>query len=289
MGRIPRIHFPGAIFHVMARGNARQNILLSGEDREFFLDILSDLKTARPFRLYAYCLMSNHLHLVVEPAASTISTIMNVLLTRYAKYFNARLKRTGHVFQERFRAPLCQRGDYFQALVRYIHLNPVRAGIAVEPSAWPYSGHRAYLGQSRRRLIDQGLLLSMFDEDIEAARAAYLQFILDGMPSGPAVAAAQLRPPEPLSVACPQGMPGDLVDAAPPRASLEDMAMNCAAMAGISRESLRSATKMRDVCRVRRELMRTALGAGYSMTEVAIYLGQTVAAVSKALSTAQIS
>jgi REP element-mobilizing transposase RayT len=135
MGRHPRIHFPGAIFHAMARGNAKQNIFLSREDWECFLRFLTELKTERPFKLYAYCLMSNHLHLLIEPVASSISAVMNILLSRYAKYLNRRLGRSGHVFQERFRAPICQKDSYFQALVRYIHLNPVRAGIAAEPSA----------------------------------------------------------------------------------------------------------------------------------------------------------
>ena len=172
MGRPLRICLPGAVYHAIARGNARQNIFLCEQDWERFLDMLEQLKSDRPFRLYAYCLMSNHLHLLIEPLAATLSGVMNNLLSRYARYFNREQGRTGHVFQERFKSVLCWKDSQFLEQSRYIHLNPVRGGIVADPSAWPYSGHREYLGCGGRSLIDQGLLLSMFTEDAPEARAA---------------------------------------------------------------------------------------------------------------------
>lgn len=267
----------------MARGNARQNIFLCEEDWEFFLDLLEEQRAKTPFRLYAYCLMTNHLHLLMEPVAATISLIMKILLSRYARYFNARLGRTGHVFQDRFRAPICQKGPYFQELARYIHLNPVRAGIVGDPAAWPYSGHREYLGKGRRALVDQGLLLSMFDQDAAAARDAYERFILEGMQtvSGEGIAARS-----PLAIAGgsnEQIATGENHEAVPLRRDFDEIVAGVTSLGGASVDAVRGLSRVRSVCRVRREFMRAALGDGHSMTDIADYLRLSVAAVSKAL------
>ena len=283
MGRHPRVSFPGAIVHTMARGNARQNIFLFEEGWKFFLDLLEEQRAKTPFRLYAYCLMSNHLHLLMEPVAATISLIMKILLSRYARYFNARLGRTGHVFQDRFRTSLCQRGPYFQELARYIHLNPVRAGMVGDPSAWPYSGHREYLGQGRRALVDQGLLLSMFDDDAAAAREAYERFILEGMQSASGEGISAWRPLA-IDIGPARLIPTDeKPEAAPLRRDFDEIVAGVTSSGGISVEVVRGLTRMRSVCRVRREFMWTALRDGHSMTDIADYLRLSVAAVSKAL------
>jgi len=268
----------------MARGNARQNIFLCQEDWESFLDILSEIKATRPFRLYAYCLMSNHLHLLIEPASCTISALMNVLLSRYAKRLNRRLGRTGHVFQERFRAPFCLKDSHFQELVRYIHLNPVRAGIAVEPSAWPYSGHHEYLGRGPRRLVDQGLLLSMFNEDIGLARAAYQRFVFDTLAADPSKTTSIPPRVPPAPIVGYARISSELIDIAPQRTDLEDLLAACASTAGIPVNLLQSPAKVHRVCRARREFIKTALMAGYTATEIAARLRLSLAAVSKALS-----
>jgi REP element-mobilizing transposase RayT len=273
----------------MVRGNGRQNVFLRDQDREAFLGFMGELKAARPFNLYAYCLMSNHLHLLIRPLVSTISTIMGILLTRYAKHFNRMLGREGHVFEERFRSYPCERDNYFRRSVRYIHLNPVRAGIVSEPADWPYSGHREYLGQGGRRLIDAGLLLSIFSDDFDSARAAYHRFVIEGMLDG--AGDAELLGPVPVGSGGARSHiePGELVEPLSERGNLESMAARCASGVGISLDSLRGATKMRAVCRARREFMRTALRAGFSMTEIALHLRLSLAAVSKALSGAQVS
>jgi REP element-mobilizing transposase RayT len=283
MGRNPRISFPGAIFHARARGNARQSIFLCEADWEFFLDLLEEQKAKTSFRLYAYCLMSNHLHLVIEPVVATISLIMKALLSRYAKYLNARLGRIGHVFQDRFQASLCQRGEYFQELARYIHLNPVRARMVGEPSAWPYSGHREYLGTGSRSIVDRDLLLSMFCEDPGAARQAYRRFVQEGISDesgGGRLGSAPLLG----GAVSPSGwVASDRIGGPPLPREFEVIIAGCSSAAGIPVAMLRSPTKMRSVCQARREFMRAALGDGYSMTEIASYLRQSVSAVSKAL------
>src|SRR5579883_3064641 len=127
MPRSPRINQPGLVFHVISRGNAKQEIFFEKRDWQRFLDLLSDVKNATRLNVLAYCLMPNHFHLLVRTGPVRLSTIMQQLLTRYAAYFNTRTGRVGHVFQSRFKAYLCDRDAYLLELVRYIHLNPVRA------------------------------------------------------------------------------------------------------------------------------------------------------------------
>ena len=126
MARKPRIHFPGALYHVIARGNRRQGIFRDDKDLQRFLTYLSDVKSRFPFRLYAYGLMKNHLHLLIEVDEVPLSRIMHSLLFGYAGYFNRRYGEAGHLFQGRYKAIVCDKDAYLLELVRYIHLNPVR-------------------------------------------------------------------------------------------------------------------------------------------------------------------
>ncbi len=278
MGRQPRLHFPGAIFHVSARGNGRQTIFFDSQDWNKFLDILGELKRIRPFKLYAYCLMGNHIHLLIEPSGPKLSLIMGLLLARYAKYLNARFKRNGHVFQNRFHARLCGKDSYFQQVIRYIHLNPVEAGLADEPSRWPYSGHLEYLGKSTRHLIDQEQLLSMLGSDIRTARAAYSQFVLGALKDD----YLSVGETEDLSNARESDIHFKAVQVHVNEKSLDEI---CAEFKPISLEILRSSSKVRTVCRARHRFIACAFAAGYSLTEVAAYLGLSLSAVSKALNT----
>ncbi|OGR57047.1 MAG: hypothetical protein A2X36_09640 [Elusimicrobia bacterium GWA2_69_24] len=282
MGRPPRVDFPGAIHHAYSRGNHRQRIFFIREDWERFLDILEELKKTRPFRLHGYALMPNHFHLLIETLVTPLSKIMDLLLTRYSKYLNARLKRTGHVFQSRFRERICANDPYFKHLVRYIHLNAVRAGIVTDPASWPYSGHLEYLGRGTRNLIDQKFLLSMFHDDITVARGAYQRFVEDGMPGGPDAASAVHPPTDSSAPKKPIHVPSRLIELSEVRVPLEKLAAD-SATAGISMELLRGPSRAREVCRVRRVFMQRAFLAGYTPTEIAEFLSLTVSAVSKAL------
>src|SRR6266404_5236401 len=147
MARKARAEVEGGLYHVITRGNNRRQIFNSPADYEKFLSLLAVQKTKLPFFLYAYCLMSNHVHLLLERQASTVGRIMQRLLTGYAQYYNRRYRRVGHLLQGRHKAILCQSERYLAELVRYIHLNPVRAGMVTRPEDYEYSpatreGHR---------------------------------------------------------------------------------------------------------------------------------------------------
>jgi len=184
MARKPRIHFPGALYHVITRGNRRQGIFLDEKDLQRFLTYLSDCKKRFPFRLYAYALLKNHLHLLVEVEETPLSRIMQTLLFAYASYFNRRHGEVGHLFQGRHKAILCDKDAYLLELVRYIHLNPVRANIAKRPEDYRWTGHLSYLGRGTEHLIDEGFVLDQLGQNRTLARRRYRQFVWEGISSG---------------------------------------------------------------------------------------------------------
>jgi putative transposase len=144
----------------MAPGNNGQQIFPRNSDFAAFLDALTQVWQRYPFYLYAYALMSNHFHLLLEVIDFSTSRIMQSLLTGYVRRFNATHKHRGHLFQGRHKGIVCDRESYLLELVRYIHLNPVRAGLVKQPSEWSWSGHPEYLGRDKRGLIDPGPVMA---------------------------------------------------------------------------------------------------------------------------------
>src|SRR5208337_2606050 len=146
MARPPRLEFPGAFYHIIVRGNHRQDIFLNEQDRLEYLSRVSHYKEKTGFILYAYVLMSNHVHLLIETPKSPVSKIMQLINFTYTHYFNRKYGKVGHLFQGRYKAILCDRDEYLLGLVRYIHLNPVRANIVSLPHEHLWSSHSEYLG-----------------------------------------------------------------------------------------------------------------------------------------------
>lgn len=139
MGRIPRIHFSGAIYHVFSRGVDGRDIYLDDSDRVYFLSVLTRVCSELSVELIAYCLMGNHYHLAVKIRDIPLGVIMHRILTPYALRFNARYDRAGHLLQARYNAKICLDAAYLSTVVRYIHTNPVKAGLVTRPSEWPWS------------------------------------------------------------------------------------------------------------------------------------------------------
>ncbi len=142
MGRNPRIHYPGAIYHAMARGVDGRAIYSTDADRTAFLDILRRGTNAALADILAYCLMGNHFHLAIRVGQIPLSAIMQRTLGGYARPFNERNERTGHLFQARYKACLCLDDRYLAGLIRYIHMNPVRAKLVATPQDWPWSSFK---------------------------------------------------------------------------------------------------------------------------------------------------
>lgn len=187
MPRKPRLEVEGLCYHVIARGIERRQLFKEREDYRFFLDHLSEVLVATQIDCYAFCLMPNHLHLLLKQKSIPISRAMRRLLTRYALYFNKKYRRSGHLFQNRYKAIICQEEPYLLELIRYIHLNPVRAKIAStmeELSRYPFSGHALLIGRKNCDWFAKDRVLSHFGKGLKKAREAYLAFIVDGLAMG---------------------------------------------------------------------------------------------------------
>jgi len=185
MARRMRIEVEGGLYHVITRGVGRQDIFHDAQDRAKFLALAAEQKLKLPFYLYAYCLMTNHIHLLIERRVDDIGRIMQRLLTGYAQYYNRRYRRVGHVFQGRHKAILCQSGPYLAELVRYIHLNPVRAGMVELPELYPYSSHREYVGLDPTTIVDVDPVLRRFGPKPLAARQRFADHVAAAIKLGP--------------------------------------------------------------------------------------------------------
>ena len=146
MARPLRIEFSGALYHVTARGNAQQDIYLTDDDRQEFLSLLQRACDRYHWLCHAYCLMTNHYHLLIETQTPTLSKGMKYLNGTYTQAFNRRHKRVGHVFQGRYKGILVEKDSYLLELSRYIVLNPVRAHMVRSAKDWPWSSYRATAG-----------------------------------------------------------------------------------------------------------------------------------------------
>ena len=184
MARKPRVHYPGALYHVISRGNQRQDIFLDDRDRTAYLSYLSECKVRYGVQVYAFALMKNHVHLLLEVGEIPLSRFMQSLLFRYARNFNKRYAQVGHLFQGRYRAILCDKDAYLLELVRYIHLNPVRAGIVRNPERYPWTSHLNYLGKEREGLVDTDLVLGQLGANRSIGKRKYREFLLEGLDRG---------------------------------------------------------------------------------------------------------
>ncbi len=181
MARKPRIEIEGGLYHLIVRGNHKEDIFLEERDYRKFLELLQKYYKKFDFALYAYVLMRNHFHLLVEKGYTSISSIMQGLNQSYTQYFNKKYHKTGHLFQGRYKSILCDKNSYFLHLVRYIHLNPVRAEIVSSPDEYRWSSHHIYMGRIKSEIINRMFVLGLFSEDLEKATKQYEKFIIDGM------------------------------------------------------------------------------------------------------------
>lgn len=184
MPRTPRVEVPGACYHIITRGNRQQAIFHDDLDRHRYLRGLEHYRQCYGFTLYAYVLMTNHVHLLLETAESPLFKIMHGLQFTYAQYYNRRYETAGHLFQGRYKAILCDRDAYLLELVRYIHLNPARAQASRDPWRYPWSSHGAYMGEPSAVTVETSLVLRQFAPRLGQARRAYLGFLVKGLAEG---------------------------------------------------------------------------------------------------------
>jgi putative transposase len=281
MPRHPRIHVPGLLYHVMARGNNGQRIFLGREDYEAFLRLLQTTRERHPFLLYAYVLMPDHFHVLVEVGKTPTSRIMQAQLTGYARWFNRIHRRRGHVFQGRYKAILCDRDSYLLELVRYIHLNPVRAGLVRSPAAWKWSGHNEYLGTAKHKLIDPGPVRGELPRP-----ARYEAFVREGLKGG---YRSEWHPGDAFPFLGDEAFVRRVAKTKKPAPSrrvrpLEVLLEEVARQAGLSPDTLLQRGRSVPITDARDEFMRRAVrDHGHRAATVAAFLGCQASNVTRAL------
>jgi len=178
MSRKERIHIPGAVYHVILRGNDHRDIFADDKDRFRLYSILDHAFQRFPFKIHAFCLMTTHIHLEIQVADVPLPKIMQCIALRYAQWFNWRHQKSGHLFQRRYQAIMVEADEYLKELAAYIHLNPVRARIVKSPEKYKWSSHRAYLGKIAFPWLETDFILSTFSSsDQRRARALFRDFV----------------------------------------------------------------------------------------------------------------
>ena len=181
MARPLRLEYPGALYHVTSRGNARARIFLDDDDHRRFLDLLGAVCARHNWRIPAYCLMGNHYHVVLETPEPTLCKGMRQLNGVYTQDFNRRHRKSGHVFQGRYTAIVVDKDKYLLELARYVVLNPVRAAMVKSPGQWPWSSYRATIGKTPTPpWLNIDFLLAQFSARKGEARERYVRFVAEG-------------------------------------------------------------------------------------------------------------
>lgn len=287
MPRKPRIEYHGAFYHVITRGNQRQKIFKDATDFQKYLQLLAIYKNRYSYHLYAYVLMSNHLHLLIETGCVPLSKILQGINQTYTMYFNRRYRTVGHLFQGRYKAILCDRDNYLLALLKYVHYNPIRAEIVERLDAYPWSSHHAYTGKNNLLdLVDTDQILMMFSESKGSARKRYQTFIDDG----------DIMKKDEVYTTIDQRLQGDdgFVDRVLEKYDgevkrelrMKEYALPQIAKAvgkhyGVTLRDLRSAAKQQRVMQGRRAFSLVAREYGYKGKEIAEYLFKEPSSVTK--------
>ncbi|HSW34467.1 MAG TPA: transposase [Steroidobacteraceae bacterium] len=290
MPRPPRLHVPGGVYHVILRGNHRQAIFTEPSDRQMLDALVAETLERFDARAHAYCWMTNHMHLALQVADAPLGPIVRRIAGVYARRIQQRLPTTGHLFERRYRSVLVDADTHLLRLVRYIHLNPLRAGLVADPADYPWSGHRAYLGLTSIPWLTTDFTLRLLGTNRNSARRAYARLISAG---GDPDDSAQFS----------RGMPGDtrvlgddgflaritatgsrVPPTRPSLPTLEQVIAAAAREAGCTVEALASASKARAVADARCRVTERALAAGIaSISEIARRLNRSHSSLIEAL------
>lgn len=187
MPRQPRLDIPYVLHHVIVRGIERRDIFADDADKKRFVARLAELLIKGGTKCFAWALMPNHFHLLLMPTTVSLSETMRCLLTGYAVYFNRKYQRSGHLFQNRYKSIICEEEPYFLELVRYIHLNPLRAGLVKDMEGlarYQWSGHAVLLGKRRMEGQDTDEVLARFGKNRARGLRNYRKFMADGIAAG---------------------------------------------------------------------------------------------------------
>ncbi len=177
MARPLRIEYEGAYYHITARGNEKRKIYFTKSDYEKFKGYLAEAKKKYGIIIHSYVLMSNHYHLIIQTPEANLSKAMHYINGSYTTYTNIKRNRSGHLFQGRYKAILIDRDNYLLELSRYLHLNPVRAGMINRPEEYPYSSYKTYISGSKEDILSEDVILRMLSNKEGDAKKKYKEFV----------------------------------------------------------------------------------------------------------------
>jgi len=271
------------MYHVTLRGNHRQDIFFTPDDRRLLTCIIREILVACDAQLHAYCYMTNHVHALLQVSETPLSRIMLLIAGRYARAVQSRLQTTGHLFEKRYHALLVDADEYLLTLLRYIHLNPVRANLAASPDDYPWSSHHAYLGDRSEPWVTTGFALRMLDTDRRRAIAAYEEFLRAAPARSPLLDRNEQDPRILGSDAFAQRVLGDGWNPRPDSA-LKRVIDDACARFGVTEAELQSSSRLTTVARARAWIADEARRAEIaSVASLARYFNRSESSVREAL------
>jgi REP element-mobilizing transposase RayT len=290
MARKPRIEYNGAFYHVITRGNQRQKIFKDNKDYTRYLTILVDYKNRYKYLLYAYVLMNNHVHLLIQTQETPLSKILQGINQRYTIYFNKRYRTIGHLFQGRYKAILCDKDEYLLMLVKYIHLNPVRTGIVKKADEYKWSSHRFYIERTDKEaiIINTDHLLGMFSEGEAKARRLYRAYISEGQEVAKediySTIDQRIMGDERFAEKVSEEGKAEIISTKRLKEyTLADIAIGIESVYGIALKEIRNKGKDRDIMIGRKIFSLVAKEYGYKGKEIAGYIRKDAAVVTRYL------
>jgi len=176
MARKTRIQYKGCLYHIMVRGNNGEFVFDKEEDKQMYAALIRSYKEKYSFKLYSYCVLDNHVHLLIEQEDEPLSKIMQGIQQSYTQRYNKKYYRTGHVFQQRYKANICNKDQYLLQLIRYIHYNPVEAGLD-KGINYKWSSHNEYISNKESELIEVDYILGLFGDNKKSAVESYKKFM----------------------------------------------------------------------------------------------------------------
>lgn len=270
------------MYHVTLRGNHRQDIFFTPDDRSLLTYIIRDILVDCGAQLHAYCYMTNHIHALLQVSDTPLSKIMLLIAGRYARRVQRRLDTTGHLFEKRYHAILIDADEYLLALLRYIHLNPVRASLVSSPDEYPWSSHHAYLGTRYEPWVTTEFALGMLGSDRERATASYESLIRSASPGSPL---DQRNERDPRILGGDSFAQKILGKDWSPRsdAALQQVVDDACAKFGATESELRSPSRLKKVTRARAWIREQALSAEIaSVASLARYFNRDESTLRKA-------
>jgi putative transposase len=282
MPRPLRLHLQGGLYHVTLRGNHRQDIFRTPADRDLLDEVVAAALRDLGARVHSYCWMTNHIHLLIQVSDRPLGKVILHIASRYARKFQQRLETTGHLFERRYHAVLVDADSYLLTLVRYIHLNPVRAGLALDPAAYPWSSHADYLGRPRVPWVCTDFALRMLSTDPRQAVSRYLDWMnaVDGTRWGEG---ALITNPGNSQVLGGDDFLARLAtdkDAAPLSSTFESLLFECGQLFNVAPDAITSSSRSRQLVPARAWLAHEAIARGAaSASSLARRLGRSESAI----------